>query len=111
MSLFISDAHAAAGAAPAGGGMEMIIMLAVFGLVFYFMIYRPQAKRVKEHKSLMSELSKGDEVLTQGGIVGKIVKVSDDKDFISVSIAEGTEVTIQKGAISAVLPKGTMKNL
>jgi preprotein translocase subunit YajC len=111
MSLFISDAHAAAGAAPAGGGMEMIIMLAVFGLVFYFMIYRPQAKRVKDHKSLMGELSKGDEVLTQGGIVGKIVKVSDEKDFISVSIAEGTEVTIQKSAISAVLPKGTMKNL
>ena len=89
----------------------MLIMLAVFGLVFYFMIYRPQAKRVKEHKSLMSELSKGDEVLTQGGIVGKIVKVSDEKDFIVVSIAEGTEVTVQKGAINAVLPKGTMKSL
>jgi preprotein translocase subunit YajC len=89
----------------------MLIMLAVFGLVFYFMIYRPQAKRVKEHKSLMSELSKGDEVLTQGGIVGKIVKVSDEKDFIVVSIAEGTEVTVQKSAINAVLPKGTMKSL
>ena len=111
MSLFISTAHAAAAPAPASGGMEMIIMLAVFGLVFYFMIYRPQAKRVKEHKSLMSALSKGDEVLTQGGIVGKIVKVSDEKDFIVVSIAEGTEVTVQKGAINAVLPKGTMKNL
>ena len=91
--------------------MEMMIMLAVFGLVFYFMIYRPQAKRVKEHRSLMSALSKGDEVLTQGGIVGKIVKVSDEKDFIVVSIAEGTEVTVQKGAINAVLPKGTMKSL
>ena len=91
--------------------MSMLIMLAVFGLVFYFMIYRPQAKRVKEHKNLMSELSKGDEVLTQGGIVGKIVKVSDEKDFIVVSIAEGTEVTVQKGAINAVLPKGTMKSL
>jgi preprotein translocase subunit YajC len=89
----------------------MLIMLAVFGLVFYFMIYRPQAKRVKEHKNLMAELSKGDEVLTQGGIVGKIVKVSDEKDFIVVSIAEGTEVTVQKGAINAVLPKGTMKSL
>ncbi|MGV2873557.1 preprotein translocase subunit YajC [Colwellia sp. E150_009] len=111
MSLFISTAHAAAAPAPAGGGMEMMIMLAVFGLVFYFMIYRPQAKRVKEHKSLMSALSKGDEVLTQGGIVGKIVKVSDEKDFIVVSIAEGTEVTVQKGAINAVLPKGTMKSL
>jgi preprotein translocase subunit YajC len=111
MSLFMSKAHAAAAPAAAGGGMEMIIMLAVFGAVFYFMIYRPQAKRVKEHKSLMSSLSKGDEVLTQGGIVGKIVKVSDEKDFIVVSIAEGTEVTVQKGAINAVLPKGTMKSL
>jgi len=111
MSLFISNAHAAAAPAAAGGGMEMIIMLAVFGAVFYFMIYRPQAKRVKEHKSLMTSLSKGDEVLTQGGIVGKIVKVSDEKDFIVVSIAEGTEVTVQKGAINAVLPKGTMKSL
>lgn len=111
MSLFIGTAHAAAGPAPASGGMEMIIMLLVFGLVFYFMIYRPQAKRVKEHKSLMSALSKGDEVLTQGGLVGKIVKVSDEKDFIAISIAENTEVTVQKAAVSAVLPKGTMKNL
>ncbi|MBL4941764.1 MAG: preprotein translocase subunit YajC [Colwellia sp.] len=111
MSLFISTAHASAAPASAGGGMEMIIMLAVFGLVFFFMIYRPQAKRVKDHKSLMSALSKGDEVLTQGGIVGKIVKVSDEKDFIVVSISEGTEVTVQKGAINAVLPKGTMKSL
>ncbi|MBO9490106.1 preprotein translocase subunit YajC [Endozoicomonas sp. G2_1] len=111
MSLFISQAHAAAAPAPQGGGFEMIIMLLVFGLVFYFMIYRPQAKRVKEHKNLMSQLSKGDEVLTQGGVVGKITKVADDKDFIVVSIAEGTEVTVQKGAVSAVLPKGTMKSL
>ncbi len=111
MSLFINTAHAAAAPAPAGGGMEMIIMLAVFGLVFYFMIYRPQAKRMKEHKSLMSALSKGDEVLTQGGIVGKITKVSDEKDFIVVSISESTEVTVQKGSINAVLPKGTMKSL
>mgnify|MGYP006142911857 FL=1 len=112
MSLFISTAHAADGpAAAAGGGMEMIIMLAVFGLVFYFMIYRPQSKRVKEHKGLMSALTKGDEVLTQGGIVGKIVKVSDEKDFVVISINETTEVTVQKGAINAVLPKGTMKSL
>jgi len=111
MSLFINEAHAAGGAAPAGGGMEMIIMLVVFGLVFYFMILRPQSKRVKEHKSLMSALSKGDEVLTQGGIVGKIVKVSDEKDFMVISLNEGHDVTIQKGAVTAVLPKGTMKSL
>ena len=111
MSLFISEAHAAAAPAQQGGGMEMIIMLVVFGLVFYFMIYRPQAKRVKEHKNLMSALAKNDEVLTQGGLVGKIAKVADDKDFVVISIAEGTEVTLQKSAISAVLPKGTMKSL
>jgi preprotein translocase subunit YajC len=111
MDLLISKAHAATGPAPASGGMEMVIMLLVFGAVFYFMIYRPQAKRVKEHKSLMSSLAKGDEVLTQGGIVGKISKVSDDKDFVVISIAEGTEVTLQKAAINAVLPKGTMKSL
>ncbi len=111
MSLSISTALAAAAPAQQGGGMEMLIMLLVFGLVFYFMIYRPQAKRVKEHKSLMSALSKGDEVLTQGGLVGKIIKVSDEKDFIVISIAENTEVTVQKAAISAVLPKGTMKSL
>ncbi|REL31864.1 preprotein translocase subunit YajC [Thalassotalea euphylliae] len=98
-------------AQPQGGGMEMLIMLAVFGLVFYFMIYRPQAKRVKEHKTLMSALSKGDEVLTQGGLVGKITKVSDEKDFVVIAIAEGTDVTVQKASISAVLPKGTMKSL
>jgi preprotein translocase subunit YajC len=111
MSLFINEAHAAAGPAQGADGTSMLIMLAVFGLVFYFMIYRPQAKRVKEHKGLMSELSKGDEILTQGGIVGKIVKVSDEKDFIVVSVAEGTEVVLQKAAINAVLPKGTMKSL
>jgi preprotein translocase subunit YajC len=111
MSLFISQAHAAAAPAAQGEGMQMVIMLLVFGLVFYFMIYRPQAKRVKEQKSLMTALAKGDEVLTQGGLVGKITKVSDEKDFLVVSIAEGTEVTVQKGAVSAVLPKGTMKSL
>ena len=111
MSLFISTAHAAAAPAPTGGGMEMLIMLAVFGLVFYFMIYRPQAKRVKEHKGLMSSLGKGDEVLTQGGIVGRITKVSDDKDFIEISLNDTNNIVVQKSSVTAVLPKGTMKSL
>ncbi|WNC71417.1 preprotein translocase subunit YajC [Thalassotalea psychrophila] len=110
MDFLISKAYAA-DAPQQGGGFEMLIMLGVFGVVFYFMIYRPQAKRAKEHKGLMEALSKGDEVLTQGGIVGKIAKVSAEKDFIVVSVAEGTELTVQKGAITAVLPKGTMKSL
>ncbi|ATD07828.1 MULTISPECIES: preprotein translocase subunit YajC [Pseudoalteromonas] len=112
MSFFISNAHAStAAAAPAGGGMEMLIMLGIFGLVFYFLIYRPQAKRVKEHKDLMGALGKGDEVLTQGGLVGKITKVADDKDFVVIALNDQTEVTVQKSAVSAVLPKGTMKSL
>jgi len=112
MSFFMSNAYAAdAPAAAQGGGYEMLIMLALFGLVFYFLIYRPQAKRVNEHKSLMSALSKGDEVLTQGGLVGKISKVADDKDFVVIALNDQTQVTVQKSAVSAVLPKGTMKSL
>ena len=109
MSFFISNAHAQAAGAQRGGGFEMIIMLVVFGLIFYFLLYRPQAKRVKEHKNLVSSLSKGDEVLTQGGLVGKITKVSEDKDFIEVSLNETNNIVVQKAAVTAVLPKGTMK--
>lgn len=112
MSFFISTAHAqdAGGAAP-GFGFEPLIMLAVFGLIFYFLLYRPQAKRVKEHKNLVSSLAKGDEVLTQGGVVGKITRVSDEKDFIEISLNETNAIMVQKSAVSAVLPKGTMKSL
>ena len=112
MSLFISNAYAqSAPAAGQGGGFEMLIMLGVFGLIFYFMLYRPQAKRVKEHKNLISSLGKGDEVLTQGGLVGRITKVSDDKDFIEMALNDSTNIVIQKASVSAVLPKGTMKNI
>lgn len=109
MSLFISNAYAQDAGGAAGGGFEMLIMLGVFGLIFYFMLYRPQAKRVKDHKNLVTSLGKGDEVLTQGGMVGKIVKVSDDKDFIEIGLNDTTNIVIQKSAVSAVLPKGTMK--
>ena len=112
MSLFISNAYAqAAPAGQQGGGFEMLIMLGVFGLIFYFMLYRPQAKRVKEHKNLVSSLGKGDEVLTQGGIIGKITKVNEEKDFIEIGLNEQTNIVIQKSAVTAVLPKGTMKNI
>lgn len=112
MSLFISNAYAqAAPAGQQGGGMEMIIMLGIFGLIFYFMLYRPQAKRVKEHKNLIGSLSKGDEILMQGGMVGKISKVSDEKDFIEISLNDNVNIVVQKSAVSAVLPKGTMKNI
>ena len=111
MSLFISNAYAQDAGGAAGGGFEMLIMLGVFGLIFYFMLYRPQAKRVKDHKNLVTSLSKGDEVQTQGGMVGKIIKVSDEKDFIEIGLNDTTNIVIQKSAVSAVLPKGTMKTI
>ena len=110
MSL-ISVAHAAPAGTSAGGGFEMLIMLGMFAVIFYFMIYRPQAKRVKEHKTLMSSMGKGDEVLTSGGLVGKIAKVSEENDYIVIALNDTTEVTIKKDFVTAVLPKGTMKSL
>ena len=108
----ISQAYAEGAApTPAGDGMEMIIMLAVFGVIFYFMIFRPQSKRAKEHKNLMSSLSKGDEVLTSGGLVGKISKVSDENDFLVLALNDQTQITIKKDYVTAVLPKGTIQSL
>ncbi|MCE9686802.1 MULTISPECIES: preprotein translocase subunit YajC [Shewanella] len=110
--MFISNAYAAGeGAAQTGGTMELIFMLVVFGLIFYFMIFRPQSKRVKEHKNLMSALGKGDEVLTSGGILGKIAKISDDSDYVLLSLNETTQITIKKDYIAAVLPKGSIQSL
>ena len=111
MSLFISQAMADTGAPAAGGGFEMFFMLAIFAVIFYFMIYRPQAKRAKEHKNLMSSLSKGDEVLTAGGVVAKIAKIADDNDYVLLSLDENTQITIKKDFISAVLPKGSIQSL
>lgn len=112
MSFFIANAVAAEGVpAPAGGGYEMLIMLGIFGVIFYFMIYRPQAKRQKEQKNLMDSLSKGDEVLTVGGVVGKIAKISEGNDYIVISVSEDTKLTIKRDYVSAVLPKGSIQSL
>ena len=105
--MLISNAYAQT-AAPAGGGMEQIfIMIAMFA-VFYFLMIRPQQKKAKEHKAMVEALAKGDEVITQGGIAGRVTKVGDD--FITVAIAENVEVQLQKQAIAVVLAKGTLKN-
>ncbi len=109
--MFISLAHAATEAPPETGGTQLIIMMVLFAVIFYFMIYRPQAKRVKDHKTLMSSMGKGDEVLTGGGLVGKITKISDDNDFIVLALNDKNEVTIKKDFVTAVLPKGTLQSL
>lgn len=93
-------------------GPSVVMQLVFFGgfiLIFYFLMWRPQSKRAKEHKNLVTALSKGDEVITNGGIAGKISKVSED--FISMEIAEGVEIKIQKVAIASALPKGTLKSI
>jgi preprotein translocase subunit YajC len=82
-------------------------MVLIF-VVMYFIMIRPQMKRAKEHKSLLAALAKGDEVITAGGIAGRITQVQDN--FVKVAISDGVEVTVQKGSIGTVLPKGTLKN-
>ncbi|WP_150303251.1 preprotein translocase subunit YajC [Pseudomonas saliphila] len=108
MSFFIPAAMAqtADGAAPMGGGFEWVFLLG-FLVIFYLMIWRPQAKRAKEHKNLISGISVGDEVVTGGGILGKVRKVTDE--FIVLEVGDGQELKFQKGAVVAALPKGTLK--
>jgi preprotein translocase subunit YajC len=114
--MFISSAFAQtapAATAAAGGSfqdslMSMLPLVLMFG-VLYFVMIRPQMKKAKEHKALIAALSKGDEVVTQGGIAGRVSKVGDD--FLSVEVADKVEIQLQKSAVSLVLPKGTLKNL
>ena len=111
MSLFISQAHAAAEGAPADNPFSMVFMLLVFGAVFYFMIYRPQARRTKEHKNLMENIGKNDEVLTTGGLIGRVTKISDENEYVQIELNENNTIVIKKDFITAVLPKGTLKSI
>ncbi|MCH8497250.1 MAG: preprotein translocase subunit YajC [Marinobacter sp.] len=89
--------------------MGQIIFFGGFILIFYLLIWRPQSKRAKEHKTLMSGLNKGDEVVISGGLAGKITKVADD--FIVLEVADKVEVKVQKVAVAVALPKGTLKDV
>jgi preprotein translocase subunit YajC len=110
MNLFETTAHAASATGPAGdAGWINLVMLGGFVLIFYFLLIRPQNKRRKEHEQLVTALSKGDDVVTAGGIVGQITKVEDD--FVKVQINDQVEMRIQKSAVGATLPKGTIKSL
>ncbi|WP_153116751.1 preprotein translocase subunit YajC [Rhodocyclus tenuis] len=109
--MLISSAHAqtaAAAADPTGGLMQFLPIILMF-VVLYFLMVRPQMKRAKEHKALVDGLAKGDEVVTQGGIAGRVAKVGDN--YISLEVAEGVEVQVQKPAVQLVLPKGSLKSL
>ena len=107
--MLISEAYAqaAAPAAGASGGLMSMLPLVLMFVVLYFVMIRPQMKRQKETKTMLEALSKGDEVVTQGGVIGKISKLGET--FVSVEVASGVELQIQRAAIVQVLPKGTYK--
>lgn len=107
--LFISNAYAEGAAAPQGGGIMDFLPLIALLAVFYFLILRPQQKRTKEHKALVEALQKGDEVVTVGGMLGKVTKVGEEN--VGVEIAENVVIQVQKAAIQNVLPKGTIKSI
>jgi preprotein translocase subunit YajC len=110
--VFISSAFAQAAPAAASGGdmqsslMSMLPLILMF-VVLYFVMIRPQMKKQKEHRSMIDALAKGDEIVSAGGVLGKVVKLGDS--YIGLEIASGVEVQIQRSAVVQVLPKGTMK--
>ena len=109
MNALIPVAHAqAAGAAP-GGSFAPLLMMVVFIVIFYFLLIRPQQKKAKEHRAMIDAIEKGNEVVTSGGIVGRVSKLNDQ--FVTIEIAQGVEITLQRQAISQLLPKGTIKAL
>ena len=108
LDLIISPASAQAAANQQGSPMSLVIMMVLFFAVFYFMAIRPQMKRAKEHRALLGGLAKGDEVITNGGMAGRVAELGDS--FVSLEIAEGVSVKVQKNAITAVLPKGSLKS-
>jgi len=109
MNFPVSPVLAQAAPAPQGGGMSMIIMMVVLFGLMYFMMIRPQMKRQKEHRALVDGLSRGDEVVTNGGIAGRVEEVGDA--FLTVEIAPNVKIKVQKGAVQQVLPKGSLKSV
>ena len=110
--MLISNAYAqaadAAAADPTGGLMQLLPMVFMF-VVLWFLMIRPQMKRAKEHKALVAALSKGDEVVTQGGMAGKIHEIGEN--YLRIEVAPNVVIAVQKQSIATVLPKGTLKSL
>lgn len=107
MSFFISDAMAAGGQAAESSFASLIPLLLIF-VIFYFLLLRPQMKRAKDHKKMTAALAKGDEIVTSGGLLGRITKLDDS--FITLEIAEDIKVKVQRSAVGSMMPKGTLKS-
>jgi preprotein translocase subunit YajC len=104
----ISDAWAQSSPGAPGGQFQFALIMAAFIALFYFMLIRPQSKRAKEHQALISKLATGDEVVTTGGLLGKIAEVGDT--FLTLEVADGVRLKVQKVQIAQLMPKGTLKS-
>jgi preprotein translocase subunit YajC len=107
MDFLIATAHAQDAAGQPSTLTQLLPLILIF-IVFYFLLIRPQMKRAKEHKALVAALAKGNEVVTNGGLLGKITEVSDS--FVTLELAEGVQIKVQRHAIAAVMPDGTIKS-
>jgi preprotein translocase subunit YajC len=108
MSLLISDAYAQAAPAAAPSNTMSLLMLPLMLVVFYFLLIRPQQKRAKEHQAMLAKIAAGDEVVTAGGILGRVIEVGDG--FMTLEIADGVRIKVQKSQVSQLVPKGTFKS-
>jgi len=106
---FIINNAWAQSATPQGGGGSFLFMMIIFFVIFYFLLIRPQSKQAKEQREMLESLTKGDEVVTSGGILGRINKIGDS--FLVLEVAKDLDIKVQKSAISAVMPKGTIKTI
>ena len=108
MNFILSNAHAQATPQQPDMFTGLLLPMIFLAVVFYFLIIRPQSKRTKEHKAMLAELKKGDEVATGGGLLGKVTRIGEN--FVEVEVADNTIVRIQKQSISSLMPKGTLKS-
>jgi len=107
--VFISNAYAQAAAAGPESSLTSFLPIIIMFAVLYFLMIRPQMKRQKEQKALIEAIAKGDEVIAAGGVLGKVTKVTDA--YVTLEVASGTEIIVQKGSVATLLPKGTIKDL
>jgi preprotein translocase subunit YajC len=108
MNSLIPAAWAQAGAPSTTSQFAPVLMMLVFVAIFYFLLIRPQQKKAKDHQAMIARLSAGDEVVTSGGVLGRIAEVGDA--FVSLEVADGVRVKVQKGQVTSLMPKGTLKS-
>jgi preprotein translocase subunit YajC len=108
MNALIPEAWAQSAASGGAGGMAPLAMMVVFIVIFYFLLIRPQQKKAKEHQALITKLATGDEIVTTGGLLGKVVEVGDN--FLTLEVADGVRVKVQKFQVASLMPKGTLKS-